>query len=149
MSTLLGDDESRYVAKQESFCGSARIDLQDLYFDDEDYTRVLDNEDLSHFLDEKNVARLKGIFEVEGCTRLDPENYVPVLISEEQLQDGLKVSGITKTQLLQPEKVPPILQFSPATRLECLHGKHRIAAAKQILLAGDQWWTVDLYSASL
>jgi len=43
----------------------------------------------------------------------------------------------------------PELGFWPGYQLECLHGRHRIQAAKQALLPPDKWWTVDLYLAGM
>ena len=31
------------------------------------------------------------------------------------------------------------------SRLECLHGRHRVQAGKEFLSTGDKWWIVDLY----
>lgn len=38
----------------------------------------------------------------------------------------------------------PELVFPAGYQVECLHGRHRIQAAKEL---GLDWWTVDLYLA--
>ncbi|KAL5331286.1 hypothetical protein ACEPPN_000816 [Leptodophora sp. 'Broadleaf-Isolate-01'] len=43
----------------------------------------------------------------------------------------------------------PMLKFPTSCQLECLHGRHRIEAAREFLLPTDRWWVVDLYLPEL
>ncbi|KAK5111090.1 hypothetical protein LTR85_012265 [Meristemomyces frigidus] len=84
--------------------------------------------------DEKNVERLRLVFHTEGCHREDPTNFIPALVSKDDL--GPAWVGSDK---------PQDLQLPAGQALHCLHGKHRVLAARRILRANDQWWTVTLY----
>lgn len=100
---------------------------------------------VSQHISEKNVKRLCGIFEKEGCRRLDSDNYISAVVSTQHLHDALQVAGATAADLLsnQPSHFPH-LHF-PTGSIKCLHGQHRLKAGEQFLPSIDQWWTVDLY----
>lgn len=133
------DEIRRLENKSSGFRGSARIHLKHLQF------KEPKDLSLSLHLDPKNVARLVKIFELEGCLRIEEEHRIPATINETVLQMVLSSSSLTNAELLTTG-VPPELQLPQYTRLNCLHGRHRIAAAQQILLPGNKWWTVDLYT---
>ena len=133
------DEIRRLENKSSSFRGNAKIHLKHLQFDESKEVS------LSLHLDPKNVARLIKIFELEGCLRLEEEHRIPAIINDATLQQALISSSLTNADLLTTG-VPPELQLPRSTRLNCLHGRHRIAAAQQILLPGNKWWTVDLYT---
>ena len=77
---------------------------------------------------------------------MDLEYHIPVIINNSLLRESLQKSHIVNRDLLQ-QNVPPELDLPPDYSLRCLHGKHRIAAAKKFLyLPADKWWVVDLYS---
>ncbi len=133
------DEIRRLENKSSSFRGSAKIHLKHLLFEEPK------DVSLSLHLDPKNVARLIKIFELEGCLRLEEEHRVPAIINDAILQEAISSSSLTNAELLTTG-VPPELQLPQSTRLNCLHGRHRIAAAQQILLPGNKWWTVDLYT---
>ncbi|KAI9799076.1 MAG: hypothetical protein M1833_004270 [Piccolia ochrophora] len=126
--------------KQTCFRGSAKVKLKHIHFEE-------DHVPGARQLDVKNVARLKKVFELEGCMRLDEEHHVPAVIEESVLSHALNGRDSPTTLLGLTE--PPQLSFPAEIRLRCLHGKHRIHAAKEHLLPGDQWWVVDLYVADL
>ena len=132
----LDDEEQslRFEERQSNYRGSAKIKLKHLQFD------------TTAFVDPKNVARLTQIFEIEGCHRLDLEHHVPAMISDRVLQSNLRLSNITGADLMR-NRIPPKLKLPKDVKINCLHGKHRIAAANSFLyLPDDKWWTVDLYS---
>jgi hypothetical protein len=73
---------------------------------------------------------------------------VPAVIDMGDLELIMEQSGTCLAELLDnPRDMPPELNFPPGRKLECLHGKHRIQAAKELrfLKAEDKWWVVDLY----
>ena len=131
------DDDTqirRFTERKGNFRGSAKINLKHLTFDDTSY------------LDPKNIDRLEKNFELEGCLRLDLEHHIPAIINDSVLRESLQKSHIVNGDLLQ-QNLPPKLDLPPDENLRCLHGKHRIAAAKKFLyLPADKWWVVDLYS---
>ena len=89
-------------------------------------------------LDDKNVDRLLGIFRLRGCQRDDPANAVPAVVEDQTLADislALSQTGIGA------RTVP----LSGTVELQCLHGRHRISAARRFLPASDKWWTVKVF----
>ena len=129
--------------KQSSFRGSAKIQLKHLSFDDD--IDHMPNGLYSH-LDPKNVDRLEEIFRLEGCQRLEEEHRIAATIDDQVLEEALGRSALTKASLVQ-QSDPPELKFEATTTLRCLNGKHRIAAAQRVLVVGDKWWIVDLYTS--
>jgi len=121
--------------KRVKYKGTARIKLKWLHF----------QWDEPRELDTKNVERLKSTFS-KDCRRLDIHNHVPAVINQKDLDTALNESGISAENLLGNSY--PELVFPADYRLECLHGRHRIQAGKEVLRREDKWWTVDLYLAS-
>ena len=130
----------RFQEKPLYFRGSAKIHLKNLQFEIEDIPG-------GRTLDPKNVARLIRIFNLEGCLRLDMEHHIPAIINEDVLRRGIARSDIRRSEMFKCQS-PPFLNLNTSA-LRCLHGRHRITAAKEFLLPGDKWWTVDLYSEGL
>lgn len=139
MASEADDQVRRFEEKQSCFRGSAKIHLKHLK-----YENVV-KEDDRLFLDPKNIARLIQVYQLEGCLRLDIEHHVPAIIKEKDLQTSLKLSNVDPADLFK-RGLPPELEFSGDVTLVCLHGRHRLEAAKEFLLPGDKWWIVDLYS---
>ena len=128
----MADREKEYLSeKSKAFCGAFRIALC-----------KLDQEDVEadpRQLDSKNVQRLVKIFALEGCLRLDPDNYVAALIPQSLLSRIHQVGTVPASG----DVVPPI--FDPPEPLRCIHGKHRIEAAKQHFALEGKWWVVNVY----
>jgi hypothetical protein len=131
----LAEDRGTY------FRGTARVRLQCLHFGDQ----------CSRELDRKIVQSLKDTFKIEGCLRLEPRHHIPALIDQQTLELAIKSSpGVSAAALLDnPKELPPELKIALNCSLECLHGRHRLQAAKEILPPKDKWWTVDLYLAGM
>ncbi len=132
------EEEVRLEAeKRLKFKGTARIRLEQLHFPWNDAKE----------LNEKNMDRLKGIYQKHGCRRVEVRHRVPALIDEGRLDATIAAAGISPSTLVRPSTtdVYPELVFPNGQRLECLHGRHRIQAGKAFLSARDKWWTVDLY----
>ena len=127
------------VARKAQYRGTARIKLEFLAFE----------RDRPRELDVKNLERLKTILS-KDCRRLELFNHIPALIKQEDLDLAIRLSGIPAEDLLlgpsQNNRYPELV-FPPGYRLECLHGRHRVQAGKEVLRRGDKWWTVDLYRA--
>ncbi len=135
-------EKSIWKEKLSKFQGKAKVRLEFLHF-------PLDN---GKRIDGKNKERLKGVFRTQGCLRLEPGNQVPAVITRNDLEQAIYKSRTSHSDLLDNlGKEPPELEFPPDFRLDCLHGRHRIEAAKELrsLKAKDKWWIVDLYDASL
>ena len=115
--------------------GCARIHINQLDFIDSETAPPLD---------EKNIARLVKVFDLEGCQREDPANFVPALISSEVLRRALALSSVTETNLVDPRELPLIVLAS-TDRATVLHGRHRLRAAQQHLSHDARWWTIELY----
>lgn len=135
-------DEVRFTAKQTHYRGTAKIRFRHLTFDTAQLVGA-------RTLDKKNILRLVRIFELEGCTRLEPEHYVPAVIKEADLDRAIARSHVTRGRLFDCTSVPPVLDFEDGCVLECLHGRHRLEAAQAYFESpADMWWTVDLYAHS-
>ena len=132
-----------FAEKRSKFRGSAKVHLKHLQFE----ANIIDDSGTT-FLNSKNITRLVQIFRLEGCNRLDLEHRVPVIINVELLQQSIDDSGVASGDLLKSH-IPPTLTFPANTVLRCLHGRHRIAAAKAFLEVGNKWWTIDFYSDGL
>ncbi|KAH8792221.1 hypothetical protein F5882DRAFT_290887, partial [Hyaloscypha sp. PMI_1271] len=131
MEGLSATDLEIFREKSRAFIGSVKMPLDELRHEELP-------ENLRQ-LDEKNVARLLGIFENPkvGCKRRDSDNHVPVLIPRSALPSRpLRVDN--DFQLLNPDHSLPLL-----------HGRHRIEAARKFFKGNDRWWIADLYSDDL
>lgn len=132
------DQEQRFEhEKCNKFKGSARIKLEHLNFSCNE----------SRELDVSNVKRLVFIFEDEGCFHENNRNHIPAVINEKQLDVAIRTSETSYDMLLGNRQTkPPQLQFPSQFRLECLHGRHRIQAGRE-MIPPQLYWTVDLYLA--
>ena len=125
------------MAAQNCFKGRARVHLKHLRFETELTCG-------SRTLDQKNVARLIGVFEKQGCQRLNRHNAIAAVIDADTLVTALTGSGVAASALMN-DNPPPLLKFHGNFQINCLHGQHRIEAAKTHLMPGDLWWVVDIY----
>ena len=125
-----------YLNQRHAFCELIKCPIQQLQFE----SITVDPRQL----DPKNVARLFGIFKLEGCRRLEPQNHVPSLISQTALNALLEhvPGGLSSLNLRDQTPV----HIDSNHDLKCLHGQHCIEAAKKYLYPDDKWWTVDLYA---
>jgi hypothetical protein len=95
----------------------------------------------------KVIEQLKRDFEGEGCIKDKQTNRIPAIIEDSILQTGLeKLAMNNETFKAVSNSNPPKLHFGQDVKLECLHGQHRIIAAKEFLVSSERWWVVDLYS---
>lgn len=131
-------DSALEAERRLRYQGSARISLDVLYFE------------RSRELDLNQVEFLKKCFRNEDCQRLPARNHVPAVISQQQLATAMRHSGVSTEQLLAGHLSGyPRLKFPTSFQLECLHGRHRIEAAREFLLPTESWWIVDLYPPDL
>jgi hypothetical protein len=101
-------------------------------------------------VDKKVVDQLKRDFEGEGGIKDLPINRVPAIIDQSILQAGLnKLATSPEAFRATSRDNPPRLHLARDVKLECLHGQHRILAAKEYLPPSKRWWAVDLYSTGL
>ena len=114
-----------YLNQSRAFCGFIKCPIRRLRYK----SITIDPRQL----DLKNVARILGVFNLEGCRRLELQNHIPALISQTVLNALLKrVPG----GRLEDEVPIPV---DPKHDFKCLHGRHRIEAAKQYLYLDDKW----------
>ena len=134
----LGEEE--FVAiKERSFLGIARIPLDALDFNHE-------LQKVHRVLSDRAVARLENIFEKEGCLRLQDENHISAVVDEDELVWALAVTGLERGNLPRHPSGGDIPELG-LMHVRCLHGLHRVNAAKRVLDGVDRWWTVRLYSS--
>lgn len=123
MSSSIKEFDSEAEKKIE-FLGTARVAIRWLRFAD-------------GFMNPKHVQKLQSILR-KDCQRIHAQNHVPAVIDPEHLARALREANISANVLskLALHNIP-ILEFWSGFRLECLHGKHRIKAAKDILPLSD------------
>ncbi|KAK6810740.1 hypothetical protein RU639_013617 [Aspergillus parasiticus] len=128
-----GDTDRRWATElHNAFQGSARVNLSLIEIGPE---WQLNNE---------NVDALSRVFEKKGVYPLQRENHVEVKVSRANLERALRESGVTADELRQSEPASfPELKFA-GVQLDCLHGKHRVQAARR-MLPPFRWWIVDIY----
>ncbi|KAL9132046.1 MAG: hypothetical protein Q9217_000174 [Psora testacea] len=129
MENISPDDLQILQEKSRTFCGSFKIPLSKLKFED--------IPDKPRQLDWKNVANLVRKFGLEDCKRLEPEHYVSALVSRADLPQGLRADD----KLFQEPQ-----HFDPQQPLICIDGEHRLEAADQFLAGEERWWVANLYS---
>ncbi|KAF7856811.1 hypothetical protein EAF04_009574 [Stromatinia cepivora] len=131
------EDELKLEAERHlKYRGIACVRLKNLHFPLED----------SRELDQENVKRLKELFQKDIIRRLDPKNRIAAEINEIDLNEAIRTSNTSAELLMNNhDNNPPFLKFPSNYQLTCLHRRHRILAAREILPPVDAWWTVDLY----
>jgi len=87
--------------------------------------------------DPKNVTRLLESFALEGCNKLQPENYISVLVNGADLPSQNILPNTYSEE-------PPA--FASKSSVVCLDGHHRIQAAREYLAGEDRWWVAHVYS---
>ena len=135
-SRVHAEDVRLEAERQLKYMGTARVSLDVFHFP----------RDQPRELDTKHVEFLKGCFRKEGCRPLEIRNRVPAVIEQHFLEAAIRSSGISARELLtnQPNGCPELV-FPAGFQLQCLHGRHRIQAAREFLSPRDKWWAVDLY----
>ena len=124
--------------RSANYRGTVRVRFEFLEFDTEG----------SRELDPKNVERLIEVYKTARCLRLESEHRIPATISQQSLDLAIKRNGTSLENLLScPQELPLELKFPLNYKLICLHGQHRVEAAKRWgkLSPKDRWWAVDLY----
>lgn len=85
-------------------------------------------------IDQNLIQQLQSTFRSQGCRR-DAETSVPVVATVTHSLPDLPRD-------FQAENLPKVLQ-----KLICLHGKHRLYAAKKYLKEEEElWWPIAIYS---
>ncbi|ELR03573.1 hypothetical protein GMDG_06231 [Pseudogymnoascus destructans 20631-21] len=138
---------SRYACREErlategrlKYRGTARVGLEVLHFTWNEPREP----------NQKSLDKLKKCFEKGQCDRVS-RNHIPVVIDQSQLDDVLHASQVSAEMLLTNGTDPhPELQFPSGFQLRCLHGRHRVLAAREVLPPQERWWTVDIYLADI
>lgn len=131
-------DETVLQERTRAYRGSIACPLRNLRFENQ-YINPRQ-------LDKKNIERILAIFELQGCLRLEPENSIPALIAPATLAAIVQTLPEDRRNLQLAGKKPAILSDVPQD-IVCLHGQHRVEAAKRFLGPGEKWWVVDLYAS--
>ena len=131
---ILEDDLQK--EKTTKHYGTARIKLDWLHFK-------------NNRLNDKQVRDLR-IRLGRACRRLDAQSHIPAIIDQQDFLNAIHISGLSEGLLPATSRSEFLeLSFWSGYQLECLHGRHRIQAAKQALLRQDMWWTIDILADPL
>jgi len=131
-------------AESEHFLGIARIDFAALNFHHPAFRAE------HRTLSTPNVARIRKVYELEGCSRTEEENFISALV--ERVDFERAASSLDRTVRAQlhrrpvPDAVPDAIPFLDLSSVDCLCGLHRVGAAREYLDENDRWWTVKLFS---
>ncbi|KAF7134092.1 hypothetical protein CNMCM5793_005721 [Aspergillus hiratsukae] len=127
------NDSGLATERHHAFLGSAKVHL-----------RHLDIGPRGR-LDRNKLRKLRRVFRTNGIYPLQRENHVEVIVSRSDLDYALDQNGLTLQEFREngPDGYPT-LDFS-GRPLRCLHGKHRIQAARDILPSFRRWWIADFY----
>lgn len=116
-----------YSDIQYHFRGYARLNLASIELEDGDSL-------------EADVKHLIKDFESRGCLQHDPAYAISVMVDN----DSLAAVVNAQTDLSSRDETPyPHVDIKAI----CLHGKHRILAARIALQEHDKWWTARLFSS--
>jgi hypothetical protein len=85
----------------------------------------------------KQVAKLVKVFEAERCKNEAADNVINAVV---RFDPG-------ESEKIKWKKRPELNHAFLDKKAFCLDGLHRVAAARQFLLSGEQWWTVRVYDA--
>lgn len=120
--------------------GIAKVTIDALVFGPDDESRDVN-------VDLKKVGRLKRIFKLEGCDRLNRNHYIPGEISHDVLREAMERSNLN-TEDLHSACEPRMLHLPPSAIIRCAYGKSRIKALEEFSHF-DRWWTIELYIGKL
>ena len=132
--TLTAIEQRIASDKLAKFKGAARVSIQNL-----DFPHPIRE------VDQKVIDQLIRDFDGEGCIRAEPSHRIPAVIDNSILQAALQKISLTAESFKAKADHPPVLKLGSGVKLECLHGQHRVLAAKEHLPASQWWWVVDLY----
>lgn len=89
------------------------------------------------------VRRLRERFALQGCQRHNTENAIPAIVEPELLRDSYLSIGVASIPLSVSHAIAlGVVSCDPVV---CLHGKHRIHAARSLLFRDDAWWVVKVF----
>ncbi|KAI9883966.1 MAG: hypothetical protein M1823_004244 [Watsoniomyces obsoletus] len=134
------DDQELFKTSRLNYLGTVRIPLSAIHH----HRAMLGN---PRAISCSKVGRLKKIFHHEGCRRWDPKNYISALVEDTTFQVALRRSALNADSIRSTattETIPQLHQDS-GIRVQCLQGRHRIAAATEYLEGDDRWWMVKLF----
>ena len=124
MNNLSADDLQIFREKRRTFRGSVKIPVD----------KICREESLNNprQFNKKNVTTSLDFSRSEGCLRLEPEHHTPALISQSAVPQGLHLGG-----------EPP--HFNLERPVICMHGRHHLETAQNLLIGNDNRWVVYLY----
>ena len=134
------EDDKLDRERRRAYLGTARVRLEALHFRREGLREP----------DQRHVDYLKGCFRDTGCRPLEKQNHISAVIGNDHLDGAIQASQLTRADLLsnQPQGYAELV-LPPGLQVECLHGRHRILAASEVLNPADKWWVVDLYRTGI
>lgn len=125
------------MARGEFFYGYAIISLDKLSFE---HPLARNHRPVS----KNNVERILKLFREVGCGNDVAEYAVTASVDAARLEYYLEEQGYgSLPQTIEDSTDVPRLDMP----VECLHGLHRILAAKRFLKGGERWWMARIYRA--
>ncbi|KAH7248312.1 hypothetical protein B0J15DRAFT_400874, partial [Fusarium solani] len=101
-------------------------------------------------LDRANVDRTKALMQYgRACLPEKSSHQICAIVDRTQLKQALLRAGVLENQLLNYSGEYVDVDFPDNYRLQCLQGKHRVAAAAEILPFSSRRWIVKLFSSEI
>lgn len=99
-------------------------------------------------LDRANVDRIKALMQYgRACLPEKSSHQICAIVDRTQLNQALLRAGVLENQLLNYSGEYVDVDFPDNYKLQCLQGKHRVAAAAEILPFSSRRWIVKLFSS--
>ncbi|KAJ5741084.1 hypothetical protein N7493_000956 [Penicillium malachiteum] len=121
---------SETLERQQFYKGRAKISLHHFEI----------NKSAPRTINEFNVQNMDRCLQSEGISRLNPDNFVKVLIDASVLEQALATQNASEAILHGPLQ---FLNLPDTTRLHVLQGNLRILAATR---RSVKWWVAELYT---
>ncbi|EDN05105.1 predicted protein [Histoplasma mississippiense (nom. inval.)] len=130
------------LAKEKDRCllGCAKVELKHLVFEE---TGGIGTRHVT----KANVNWLIRKFEVDKCRRLEPQHWIPAVVTRNGLQVILNANSLSSIGGDDPGDFP--LSLPSGHEVTCLQGRIRHAAGTKWLETDDQWWILKLYDSRL
>ncbi|KAH6972699.1 hypothetical protein EDB80DRAFT_596082 [Ilyonectria destructans] len=134
-----GPNADRRIAvdKAAHFLGTASIRFENLAF-------------TKGTINRSNVNRIKALMQ-DGlaCLPEKSNHQISAVIDKVQLEKALLDAGINQQDLLQHTADHVRLEFPHGYHLQCLQGRHRVEAARDVLPRRMWRWTIKLFSSEI
>ncbi len=120
--------------QRSKYCGTVALKVSSLAFPSQTHASL-----------GWDTESLKKIFEYRGGRQDNAHSRAKAIISRRELDAALTGTDLTPKRLEAAVPPFPRLNLPLGTRLECIQGCDRLAAADELFGGADKCWVVDLF----